>query len=123
MPAITSIAIPIAAFQCLMMIARRSNRWTFGSGLNSPPVLRPCACGAGSGVPPVAAVGVRPRGANILVSRGRYPRQLGGRRRRHVAARRERGGVIPAWPQLIAEDYQDRGGCRRNPYDRSQQTT
>src|SRR6478672_3688375 len=100
MPAMTSIATPIAVFQCLMMIARRSNRWTFGSALNNPPVFRPCAPGVGTedGAPPVGSVGVRPRGANILISGGRYSRQLRGRRRRDVAARRERVGIVPAGP-------------------------
>src|SRR5262245_60279774 len=120
MPVMTSIATPTAGFQCLMMIASRSNRWTFGSGLNSPPVFRACACGVGSedGVPPVGFVGVRPREANILVSRGRHPRQLRGRGRRDVAARRNRVGIVAAWPQLVAEQYHDGGGRRRNPHDR-----
>src|SRR4029450_9111273 len=123
MPAMTSIATPIAGFQCLMMIARRSNKWTFGSGLNNPPVFRPCALGAASedDVPPVESVGVRPRGANILVSGGRHPRQLRGRRGRDVAARRELVGIVPTWPQLVAEHRYHYGGCRRNAHDRSEQ--
>src|SRR4030095_5161431 len=118
MPAMTSIATPIAGFQCLMMIARRSNKWTFGSGLNNPPVFRPCALGAASAedAPPVECVGVRPRGANILVSGGRHPRQLRGRRGRDVAARRERVGIVPAWPQLVAEHRYHYGGCRRHAH-------
>src|SRR5215470_6495854 len=105
MPAMTSIATPTAGFQCLMMIARRSNKCTFGSGLNNPPVFRPCALGAGSGddVPPVGSVGVRPRGANILVSGGCHPRQLRGRRGRDVIARRDSGRIVTAWPHLVAE--------------------